>query len=117
MCKLCAVLKGVKMTLKSTQDVFREWAMKSADLAAKLYDTEPEDRLMLIPILTSTQLEQLEHFGKGPVWDGYLISKAARQDLCQKGLATSWNGMNFITQAGMAVLDTLKSRVLQEKTK
>ena len=102
---------------KTTQEVFRERALLSADLAAKLYDAEPSDRLGMLPILSSAELEQLEHLGKGAVWDGYLISKNARTSLCLIGLASRWNGMNFITQAGMAVLDTLKSIVIREKSK
>jgi hypothetical protein len=103
------------MAQRTTQEVFREWACKSSDLAARLYDADPNDRLAMLPILGSAELEQLEQLGKAAVWDGYLISKAARQTLCSLGLASSWNGMNFITQAGMAVLDTLKSRVIRDK--
>jgi hypothetical protein len=105
------------MSSRSIHEVFREWACKSADLAARLYTADPNDRLEMLPILNSAELEQLEHLGKGAVWDGYLISKAARTGLCSLGLASTWNGMNFITQAGMAVLDTLKSRVIRDKSK
>lgn len=105
------------MSERTCQDIYRELAIKSADLSAKLYEAESGERLSMIPILSGPQLEQLEHFGKGPVWDGYLISKAARTDLHMMGLASRWNGMNFITQAGMAILDTLGSKVLREKSK
>lgn len=103
------------MAERTAQDVYRELAIKSADLAAKLYEADANDRLTMLPHLTPAQLEQLEILGKGPVWDGYLISKAARTDLHMMGLASRWNGMNFITQAGMAILDTLASRVLRDK--
>lgn len=102
---------------KTTQEVYRERAIRSADLAACLYDADPNIRLNMLPVISCSDLEQLEQLGKGPVWDGYIISKKSRSLLCELGLASRWNGMNFITQGGMAVLDTLKSKVISDKTK
>jgi hypothetical protein len=64
------------------------------------------DRIVLLPPLTTIELEQLAQL-VCPTWDGNVISKSARGDLVGKGLAARWNGLSFITQAGMCVLDTL----------
>lgn len=96
---------------RTTVEVFRERAHLSADLAAKLYDLEPSTRLMYIPLLLPPELEQLEILGKQHVWDGNVLSKGARDALVTYGLADRWNGMNFITKAGMAVLDALGKRL------
>lgn len=95
-------------TDRTTQEVYRERAILSADLAAKLYDADPGDRLLLLPTLTPVQVEQLEQLWRAPRGDGYVLSKASRDDLARKGLADRWNGFNFITKAGVAVLDGLK---------
>lgn len=47
------------MATRTTQEVFREWACKSADLAAKLYDADPNDRLAMLPILGSAELVEV----------------------------------------------------------
>jgi len=52
----------------------------------------------------STQLECLWQL-RMTVWDGYLISKATRDELVRMGLASRLNGWQFITREGMAVLD------------
>jgi hypothetical protein len=64
------------------------------------------DRISMLPSLTSSQLEQLTQL-VSPTYDGNVISKSLRSDLVIMGLAARWNGLNFITQAGMCVLDTL----------
>lgn len=96
------------MPEKTTQEVYRERACKSADLAAILYDADSDERLFKIPDLTSIQVEQLEAFWVKPASDGYVISKQVRGELVEMGLVERWNGWNFITKAGVAVLDTLK---------
>jgi hypothetical protein len=96
------------MSERTTQDVYRERALRSADLAAKLYDADPDERLLLIPTLSPVQIEALEQLWKAPRWDGNVLSKAARSELHFMGLVERWNGFNFITQAGVAVLDTIK---------
>jgi hypothetical protein len=65
-----------------------------------------EDRILLLPNLSSVELEQLTQL-ISPTYDGNVISKSVRSDLCDKGLVARWNGLNFITQAGVCVLDTL----------
>jgi hypothetical protein len=59
----------------------------------------------LCPRLTAVQLEALWQL-RMTVWDGYLMSKTARDQLVDKGLATRCNGWQFITREGMCVLDT-----------
>ena len=56
------------------------------------------------PRLTSTQLEVLYQMRK-TVGDGYVISKANRDQLFDMGLVDRLNGWQFITRLGMAVLD------------
>jgi len=61
-------------------------------------------RLKEVPRLTATELECLWQL-RMTIWDGYLISKATRDELVRKGLAARLNGWQFITREGMAVLD------------
>ena len=78
------------------------------------YDWNPEsetleqrqaERRRLCPRLPSAELEALWQLLM-TVWDGYVISKYARDILVQMGLAERLNGWQFITRQGMAVLDT-----------
>jgi hypothetical protein len=62
-------------------------------------------RLRNCPRLTAMQLEALWQL-RMTVWDGYLISKTARDQLVDKGLVARCNGWQFITREGMCVLDT-----------
>lgn len=68
------------------------------------YDRVETRRLAECPRLTATQLECLYQL-RMTVWDGYLISKATRDELVRMGLAARLNGWQFITREGMAVLD------------
>jgi hypothetical protein len=69
------------------------------------YDLNDEAaRRMLCPKLTAIQLEVLWQL-RITVWDGYLISKMARNELVGRGLATRLNGWQVITREGLAVLD------------
>lgn len=52
----------------------------------------------------SGHLEQLTELSKGVVWDGNLISKYARDDLVNSGLAERVNGWNLITAKGVQYL-------------
>ena len=61
-------------------------------------------RRKLCPRLTGSQLEVLWQLRR-TVWDGYVISKTARDQLVDLGLAARLNGWQFITREGMAVLD------------
>jgi hypothetical protein len=63
-------------------------------------------RLRQCPILSPAELEVLRQC-RMTIWDGNLVSKAARNSLVKKGLVTRFNGWQVITQEGMAVLDTL----------
>jgi hypothetical protein len=74
-------------------------------------DTESVDecrdrRLSQMPLLSPVELEQLRQL-RTATWDGNLVSKQARSSLFRKGLATSFNGWQVITQEGLAILDTL----------
>ena len=61
-------------------------------------------RRKLCPRLTASQLEALWQL-RMTIWDGYVISKTARNQLIALGLAARLNGWQFITREGMAVLD------------
>lgn len=67
-----------------------------------------EARILLLPRLNATQLEALKQLAC-PVWDGNLMSKQARTELVNMGLVQRWSGLNFATQDGYVVLDTLKA--------
>jgi hypothetical protein len=64
------------------------------------------DRIAMLPMLTPTEIEQLTQLAS-PTWDGNVISKSTRDSLVDKRLAARWNGLNFVTQAGMCVLSVL----------
>jgi hypothetical protein len=73
-------------------------------------DGEPDDlrearRQQGCPRLTATQLEALWQL-RMTVWDGYLISKGARNELVDLGLVDRCAGWQVITCEGLAVLDT-----------
>jgi hypothetical protein len=67
---------------------------------------EFDEKIAKLPSLSPMQLECLQQLVT-PVWDGNLISKQARNELCNMGLASRWNGLNFCTQDGYCVLDTI----------
>src|ERR1700691_294943 len=85
---------------------------KMEQFVERIYDSggNPEssaaDRITMLPHLTSIQIEQLTQL-VSPTYDGSVISKSVRSELVDMNLAARWNGLNFITQAGMCVLDTL----------
>jgi len=78
----------------------------------KIYDSwinpecESTDRITMLPHLSGSQIEQLTQL-ISPTYDGNVISKSLRSELVDMKLAARWNGLNFITQAGVCVLDTL----------
>lgn len=81
-------------------------------VAARVYVNDTtvldfDEKIAKLPSLSPVQLEALQQLAS-PVWDGNLISKQARGELCQLGLVSRWNGLNFCTQDGYCVLDTLK---------
>jgi hypothetical protein len=59
--------------------------------------------------LDKTDREQLENIAHAePVWDGYLISKRARDRLREFGLVhTDGDGNNWLTEAGGIAADAL----------
>lgn len=74
-------------------------------------DTESIDecrdrRLMQCPQLSPLQFEVLRQMTHA-VWDGYVISKSARDELVDMGLVTRYNGWQIASREGLAVLDTL----------
>ncbi len=77
------------------------------DYAKTLYEMDHSERMMHIPILNAAEREVLHQLMIKPRWDGYVASKSARDSLCHMGLASYWNGMNFLTQSGWAVADAL----------
>jgi hypothetical protein len=76
------------------------------DIDNESLDECRDRRLAQCPLLNSAELEVLRQC-RITLWDGYVCSKQARDQLFKKGLITRWNGWQVITQEGMAVLDTL----------
>ena len=62
----------------------------------------------------NSTLEQLLHFRFGPVWDGNLISKEARNHLVKSGFVTRCQGFQMLTEKGVEILVNL--RYLNEET-
>lgn len=61
------------------------------------------------------EFEALLHFRFGPIWDGNLISKSARDHLCDLGLVErSRGGFQFLTRQGVELLYDL--HLLSEST-
>lgn len=74
------------------------------DTENETLDQARERRRAECPRLTANQLESLYQL-RMTVWDGYVISKATRDQLFDLGLIDRLNGWQFITREGMAVLD------------
>lgn len=71
-------------------------------------DTRPRDiRLGRAPALSAVQLDCLIQLGQRIRGDGYVNSKSNRSELVDMGLADRFNGYNFITKSGVALLETL----------
>jgi hypothetical protein len=49
-------------------------------------------------------LEVLLQMALGPIWDGDICSKAHRTHVVERGLATRYNGYNFLTRKGVVYL-------------
>lgn len=43
----------------------------------------------------------MQLFIQGPTWDGNLVSKSDRNELLDAGLASKWEGWNYLTPAGV----------------
>ncbi len=52
----------------------------------------------------TAELRQLAQLIEGPIWDGDLINKLARDSLLKTGLIGRLNGWNFLTEAGVETL-------------
>lgn len=64
---------------------------------------QPE-RKVIMELKVSTRLEQLLHFRLGPIWDGDLVSKLARDILFENGLIDRAEGFQFLTGKGVELL-------------
>ena len=53
-------------------------------------------------------IDQLIQLAKGPVWDGNLIGKTARDGLVKSGLVDRSGGWNFLTKKGIEYAVNLK---------
>ncbi len=83
----------------------------NSGIASRIYDSWDRggslaEQILMLPTLSRTQLDALQQLVT-PVWDGNLISKQARSELCRMGLVSTWNGLNFATQDGYCVLERL----------
>lgn len=77
----------------------------------RLRDDESVDefrdrKLRECPVLSGPELEVLRQC-RMTIWDGNVVSKAARNSITDKGLIVRYNGWQVITIEGMAVLDAL----------
>ena len=79
--------------------------MKS--LVEKLIECEPEYRAGIVAFPESGEREVLRQLARLPLMDGDLCSKASRDALAIKGLVSRYQGLNFLTQTGYAVVDAL----------
>jgi hypothetical protein len=82
----------------------RDIAWYDWDADEEPYEAVEVRRKELCPRLTAVQLEVLWQL-RVTVWDGYLISKTARDELFDLDLVDCLQGWQFITRKGMAVLD------------
>jgi hypothetical protein len=81
--------------------------MNTSPLVEKLYNAEPEARAAIVAIPDASARTVLKQLAQKPLWDGDLSSKHGRDVLVELGYASRWNGVNFLTQDGFAVLDSL----------
>lgn len=79
---------------------------KLHECVVKLYNASIDERIGLIPTLDPNELEQLKQLFL-PRSDGHVNSKCTRDTLWEIGLVDCWNGWNFISLYGIAVLDIL----------
>jgi hypothetical protein len=84
-----------------------ETPAKANTFVNRLLDVEPQYRAGIVAIPDSGERDVLRQLAKGPVWDGNLCSKSGRSELCRRGWAFSFQGWNFISLDGVAVVDAL----------
>jgi hypothetical protein len=71
-------------------------------------NTLPRDiRLMRMPVLSEEQLAVLKQIAWRLRGDDYIDSKKSRDELVRLGLVERFGTFNFISRAGVVVLDTL----------
>jgi hypothetical protein len=75
----------------------------------KLYEAQFEDRAAILVLPNAHERDVIKQLAQSPRWDGDLNSKYGRDELIAKGMAAQWNGLNFLTQYGYAVVDSLWS--------
>lgn len=85
------------------------------DLEQQLSDIT-EEKLMAEEYATMDSLarDQLLHFRFGPIWDGNLNSKTARDTLVDRGYLDRAKGFQFLTGKGIRLL--VKIKMLNEST-
>jgi hypothetical protein len=85
----------------------KEKPMNQAPLIEKLYAAEPEQRVAIIAIHSADARDVIRQLAARPRWDGDLNSKYGRDQLVDLGWAARWNGVNFLTATGFAVVDAI----------
>lgn len=57
--------------------------------------------------LSQGERETVRALARGPLWDGDLPSKAARDELERRGLVGRWEGWNFLAPSGVRLASSL----------
>ena len=81
--------------------------MDKCTLAERLENTEPANRAAVVAFPDAAERDVLRQLAVKQRWDGNLNSKSGRDSLVEKGLVARWNGYNFLTRDGFAVVDAL----------
>jgi hypothetical protein len=81
--------------------------MQQQTLLEKLAAAEPEQRIGIIAIYSADARDVIRQLATRPLWDGDLNSKYGRDQLVDLGWAARWNGVNFLTPTGYAVVDAI----------
>lgn len=81
--------------------------MSNSSLIEKLAAAEPEQRVAIIAIHSADARDVIRQLAEKPRWDGELNSKHGRDQLVDLGWAARWNGVNFLTLTGYAVVDAV----------
>lgn len=75
--------------------------------ADESYRHEPENRAAIVAFPDAGERDVLRQLAAVHRWDGNISSKSGRDSLCNKGLVERWNGYNFLTRDGFAVVDAI----------
>lgn len=76
-------------------------------LVEDLFKYEKVDRAAVLAFPDSAQRDVLRQLAAKSRWDGNINSKSGRDVLVAKGLVARYQGYNFLTQDGYAVVDVL----------